>query len=94
MSETGTVNEDSLALTGQAGCFELDGVHLWENLPLFMLQKRAWWPKPKSTYGSRCRPAVRPCVGAMARPSVNEVIPRLDPSNDVATINANLSSCR
>jgi hypothetical protein len=71
-SEVVAESQDLMALTGGAGRFELDGVNLWDDLPLFMLQTRALLPMSTPTYGPRPRPAVRPCVGAMVRPSVDE----------------------
>lgn len=71
-SEDVTKCQDLKALSGGDGGFELDGLNLWDDLPLFMLQTRALLPTSKPTYGPRTLPAVRPCIGAVARPSVDE----------------------
>ena len=87
-------NQDLLALTGGAGCFELDGEHLWGEPTAIYASDESIVAGIQANVRLRKRPAVRPCIGAMTRPSVDEVVPHLVPSNDVATINANLSSCR
>jgi hypothetical protein len=58
-SEVVAESQDLMALTGGAGRFKLDGVNLWDDLPLFMLQTRALLPISTPTYGPRTRPAVR-----------------------------------